>query len=74
MKAIHTKRYAHLRELLSRKRKECGFSQSHIAKTLGKPQSFISKVESGERRLDLIELLDLLAALKYEPRRFLRDT
>jgi len=39
---------------------------------MGKPQSFVSKVESGERRLDVIELFDFLRVLKVDPIEFVR--
>lgn len=38
-------------------------TQSEIAATLGKPQSYVSKYETGERRLDVVELSDLCEAL-----------
>ena len=43
-------------ENLRRTREEAGLRQTDVAKYLGHPQSFVSKYESGERRLDLLEL------------------
>jgi len=40
-------------------RMEAGLTQEEVAKLLGKPQSFISKSESGERRVDVVELRHL---------------
>jgi len=45
-----------LQRLLKKLRKEAGLSQQALADSLGKPQSFVSKYESGERRLDILEL------------------
>lgn len=50
-------------ELLKRFRKESGLSQAEVAKAIGRPQSFVSKYESGEQRLDLMELEDVCIAL-----------
>jgi transcriptional regulator with XRE-family HTH domain len=44
-------------------RGEVGLTQAELAARLGRPQSFVSKYESGERRLDLIELSEVCAAL-----------
>lgn len=52
-----------LRELLRDCRLEIGVSQLDLANRLNVPQSFISKYESGERRLDLIELRAICLAL-----------
>jgi transcriptional regulator with XRE-family HTH domain len=38
-------------------RRQAGLTQAEVAERLGKPQSFVSKCESGERRVDLVELL-----------------
>jgi transcriptional regulator with XRE-family HTH domain len=52
-----------LQTLLIAMRTETGLRQVDLAERLGKPQSFVSKYESGERRLDIIELLAVCDAL-----------
>ena len=49
--------------LFRRIRAEAGLSQAELARILGKPQSFLSKYESGVRRLDLLELRDVCQAM-----------
>ena len=49
--------------LLQRLRNEAGLRQVDLAERLGRPQSFVSKYETGERRLDLVELRDVSLAL-----------
>ena len=56
--------YVALRSLLRAIRKEAGVSQTELATRLGVPQSFVSKVESGERRIDIVELRRICAALE----------
>ncbi len=48
-------------------RKEKNLSQKEVAILLGKPQSFVSKYENGERRLDLIEVLYICKKLNISP-------
>ena len=45
-----------LQTLLRSVRREAGLTQSQVADKLNQPQSYVSKYESGERRLDLLEL------------------
>lgn len=52
----------HLLDSLRRLRTDAGLSQVELASRLGKPQSFVSKVETGERRLDILELRDVCLA------------
>lgn len=52
----HGPSYSALADRLREARKLAGLTQAEAAARLGKPQSFISKCESGERRLDVIEL------------------
>jgi transcriptional regulator with XRE-family HTH domain len=62
-KSIHTDDYAALVELLRQARQAAGLTQVQLAQKLGQSQSFVSKVEVGERRLDLIQLRTILLAL-----------
>lgn len=52
----HGPAYRALADRLRQARSEAGLTQQEVARKLGKPQSFISKCETGERRLDLLEL------------------
>ena len=52
-----------LQNLLRDIRKEAGLNQQDLAERLGVPQSFVSKYELGERRLDLLELRQICAAV-----------
>lgn len=44
-------------------------TQAELARALGRPQSFVSKFERGERRLDVIEFLEVASALSLDPKR-----
>jgi transcriptional regulator with XRE-family HTH domain len=56
MKSIQTKEYAHLVERLQKARVEAGLTQVEVAKKIGRPQSHISNIESGQQRIDVVEL------------------
>lgn len=62
-KGIHDRRYRWVVERLVQKRKEKGLSQAAVAALLGKPQQYVSRYETGERRLDIFEYLDAADAL-----------
>ena len=72
-KTLHSANYAVVRRQLTDLRGAAGRSQSEVAAALGRPQSFVSKYETGERRLDFTEVMDLLAVLGAEPHRFVAD-
>jgi transcriptional regulator with XRE-family HTH domain len=55
------------RELLLKTRKANGVTQAEAAQRLGRPQSFVAKVENGERRLDVVELVAYAHAIDAKP-------
>ena len=59
MTSTHTTRYKEFLTRLKKARTQAGLTQAQAAAALGKPQSFVSKCESGERRVDVVELEDL---------------
>jgi len=54
-------------------RRDAGLTQVALAKKLGRPQSFVSKFERGERRLDVPEFLDVARALGVDPAQIVAD-
>lgn len=64
---MHDPRYAEFRALLVTERERREVTQVDLASRLGKPQSYVSKYERGERRLDVIEYLDVARALGIDP-------
>jgi DNA-binding transcriptional regulator YiaG len=62
-KSIYSAEYQRLCGFLRQLRREAGLTQVQVAERLDVPQSFVSKYESGERRLDAIELLHVVRAL-----------
>jgi len=55
-KSIQTKEYAYFVERLRKARMEAGLTQIEVAKKIGRPQSHISNIESGQQRVDVVEL------------------
>jgi transcriptional regulator with XRE-family HTH domain len=70
--------YKKFRELLVEVRKTAGLTQAELSKRLKRPQSFVSKYERGERRLDVVEFGDVAHALNIDPvkllSKFYRET
>jgi transcriptional regulator with XRE-family HTH domain len=54
-------------ECLAAARQQTGITQRDLAARLGKPQSFVSAYESGQRRLDILEFLRVVEALNADP-------
>lgn len=72
-KAVHTPEYKIIIKRLREVRESVGLNQTDAAKKLRKPQSYISKIESGERRLDVIELKTLAKIYKKPIAHFMGD-
>lgn len=72
-KTLNKKEHRILLEQLYRLRMSSGLRQSDLAEKLNVPQSFISKTESGERRMDLIELREICIALGSNLKEFINE-
>ena len=69
---LERQKYEFLRSELKKARMEADLLQTELAKILKKPQSYISKVESGERELDIIEYLNYCNGLGLDPAKWLK--
>lgn len=71
-KSVFTGAYEGFRLLLIEARNSAGLTQIDLARKLGRPQSFVSKYERGERRLDVIEFLQVANAIGIDPLHFIQ--
>lgn len=69
---LERQKYEYLRSELKKARLEAGLLQSQLGTMLKKPQSYVSKVESGERSLDVIEFLSYLKGMGLDPIKWLK--
>ncbi|PEH70877.1 transcriptional regulator [Edwardsiella tarda] len=67
MSSIYSYEYQSIIKTLKARRIELKITQAQLAQVLGKPQSFVSKIESGERRLDIIEFVHIARQLSLNP-------
>ena len=67
MKSVFTEEYDMLLQSLITARKAANLTQSDLAKALAKPQSFVSKYERKERRLDVIEYISVCRLIGLNP-------
>jgi transcriptional regulator with XRE-family HTH domain len=66
-KSTHTPEYQRLVELLVETRRAAQLTQQQVADRLGKPQSYVAKVEGAERRIDVLEFAELVKAMGNNP-------
>lgn len=66
-RSVFTDSYGKLCKLLLQARKAARLRQTDLAAALKRPQSFVSKYERGERRLDVIEFLEVVDAIGCDP-------
>jgi transcriptional regulator with XRE-family HTH domain len=67
-RSLGTPRHEALRKLLIEKRKKAALTQATVAERLGRYQSYVATVESGQRRVDVVEFLDFAEAIGFDPR------
>ena len=72
-RSVFTDEYERFRTLLVEARKRSRLSQVSLSERLSRPQSFVSKYERGERRLDVVEFGEVARALGIDPLQLLRQ-
>ncbi|MFA1018627.1 helix-turn-helix domain-containing protein [Enterobacter sp. SAT-E-asb] len=73
MASVYSDEYQRVINALKKARKEKGITQAQLAEDLGKPQSFIAKVENGVRRLDVVEFVRLATLVGLDTEKVIRD-
>jgi transcriptional regulator with XRE-family HTH domain len=71
-KSVHSAGQTAFCELMIKARKAAGLTQHQLAKRLHKPQSFVAKYEGGERRVDVVEFIEICTAIEADPNRLLK--
>ncbi|MBO6837368.1 MAG: helix-turn-helix transcriptional regulator [Alphaproteobacteria bacterium] len=66
-KSIYTEKHKKLVDWLVQSRKAAGLTQQQLADKLGRPQSFVAKYENLERRIDVVEFVEISAQLSVKP-------
>ena len=72
-KSEHSEGQKAFRALMKAARKGAGLTQGQLARRLRRPQSFVAKYENGERRLDVVEFVEIARKLGADPVTLLRS-
>lgn len=72
-KTLRSPRHVRLIDLLVEQRNRIGLSQAELAAKLGRYQSVVSQIESGGRRIDVIELLDIAEIIGLDVQAVIND-
>ena len=70
-RSLHSREYAEFLTVLKRVREDAGMTQGDLAAKIGQTQTYVSKCERGQRRVDIIELRQLCKGLNMDLKRFL---
>lgn len=70
---VRSKSYEAVVASLRAARKRADMTQKEVASAIGKKQSFIAKIEAGERRCDVVEFIAIVRALGLNPGTFLNS-
>ncbi len=73
MKSLRSAEHLRVRALLVSARERAELTQQQLADKLGRHQSFVAKYEGGERRIDIVEFLEIARALQLDPSRAIRE-
>lgn len=71
-KSVHSAAQTAFCELMVKARRSAGLTQQEVANRLHKPQSFVAKYESGERRVDVVEFVTICRAIGADPAKLLK--
>ena len=71
--SVYSEKYKAFLKRLKAARLDAGLTQTEVAQQLNLPQSYISKCESGERRVDVVELMDFAAIYRKPLLYFVSD-
>ena len=71
--SVHSAEHTYLRQLLIRRRLDLGLSQRALAERMNVVHSFVGKVETGDRLLDIFEFIDYCLALNWQPEEVLQS-
>ena len=71
-KSVHSAGQTAFCDLMVKARKSAGLTQQELAKRLHKPQSFVAKYEGGERRVDVVEFIEICKAIEADPHKLLK--
>ena len=74
MRSVHTDAYKVVIQSLKQARKRARLTQQQLAERLDRPQSFVAKYESGERRVDVAEFIAIARAIGADPVRMFSST
>lgn len=72
-KSISSRNYAHFLKTLREAREKAAITQEEMASRLGETQSFVSKCERGERRMDIVELREFCKAMGVTLEKFVKQ-
>lgn len=71
-KSLHTPAYERIRTLMRETRYNANLSQEELGVRLGREQIYVSRCESGLRRVDLLEWLEIIVACRADPCEFIK--
>lgn len=71
-RTLRSARHTSLASFLIEKRKKAGMTQVQLAKRLGRYQSFVANIETGQRKVDVVELLAFAEAIGFDPKEAIR--